>query len=101
MVPPRKLTSKVKNGMSKVTALILVGLVSMTAHWLYAVTFDIPFFTLLVNFRGGTIYLQFLVPVLAGLGLVAVPQVVANAALRWLRAPQAPYRPLAAGLAVC
>lgn len=54
-------------------ALIGFGFLTMTAHWLYAATFGLPVFSELVTFRAGMLYLQFLVPIFAGFGVLAVP----------------------------
>ncbi len=80
-------------------ALIAFGLVSMTVQWFYAATFDLPLFNYLVTFRAGMLYLQFLVPLLAGLGLVTLPQLGARYIARRLRIQPRAHGPIAAAVA--
>jgi hypothetical protein len=62
--------------------LVGFGLLTMTAHWLYALLYPVPLAGYLITFRAGMLYVQFLVPVLAGIGLVALAQAVVT----WLLA---------------
>ena len=68
-------------------ALIGFGVLTMTAQWFYGATFGLPFFSEIVTFRAGMLYLQFLVPVFAGLGVIAVPAMLARRLADRLRAP--------------
>jgi hypothetical protein len=86
---------------ARLLALLAVfGLVSMTAAWLYAVVYEIPIVSNLVSPRSGMLYVQFGVPILAGLGLVSTLPELARIGLRRLRVPSAVGLPLAALLAI-
>src|SRR5207302_1502750 len=68
-------------------ALALAGLALMTSQDAYRLVFGLPL-VYLANARTGQLLLQFLVPVLAGLGLAATLPALAEIALRRLRAPR-------------
>jgi hypothetical protein len=79
-------------------ALIVFGLLTMTAQWWYAATFDLPLFGYLATFRAGMLFLQFLTPILAGLGLLVVPRATAAFLPSRVGLPSAGDRRVAAGL---
>ncbi len=62
--------------------LVAFGFISLTSHWLYAITFSVPLLLLIVSYRSAMLYLQFLLPVLAAIGLMIVPATAAAFVLR-------------------
>jgi len=79
-------------------ALMMFGLVSMTWYGFYAATYGLLLANYLLTFRSGMLYLQFLTPILAGLGLTAVPTLLGDLALRRFSIPLPARRLAAAGL---
>jgi hypothetical protein len=63
-------------------ALVGIGVLAMTAQWMYALLFSLPLVPFLLQLRVGVVLLRFLVPLLAGIGLVALPEAVAGWAFR-------------------
>ncbi len=79
-------------------ALVGFGLISMTFYGFYALTYGLPLANYLLTFRSGMLFVQFLTPILAGLGLTAVPAALAALPLRRVSVPS-PVRVTAAVLA--
>ena len=69
--------------------LVALAAVLLVSHLPYRVSFNIPFAWTLINQRVGTVLMEFLAPLLAGIGWVGLPPFLLALSMKRIKAPRA------------